>query len=205
MNSIDILKTNIPMLNHCSSDGYSDDDIFADLPPQDAFDVKKQYIAADLIALLVSSGVNKTTLADKLGWHKSAITRLFSGKSNPTAKTIWSLSTYLGYDFDIAFRKPEDPPARQPWHHSASVTSHVEHFPESNSHIFVKFQTPGQVNEDMKRGTPCRAYIGITSVENTDIKTINPRMLIAEEDVNTINTRKLLLNKNMTRTTVRAK
>jgi transcriptional regulator with XRE-family HTH domain len=192
-----IAKTN-------SNDVTSDfDDMFSDLPELDAFDVKKEYIGADLAALLAFSGVSKSVLAEELGWHKSAVTRLFSGKCNPTAKTIWSLSNYLGFDFDIAFRKHDQASLPQPWHACTSVSTHVRSVHAFSPLIFVKVQTPEEVKTDISNGVS--VYVSFTMPEVVKMKTISSTNFLLQELTSPRVANTMLLNNNMSRATLRAK
>jgi len=177
------------------------DDMFSDLPELDQFEVKKQYIAADLLAILAFEGISKAALAENLGWHKSAVTRLFSGKSNPTVKTIWNLSEHLGYDFDITFRKHDQPSPLQPWHNCKTeqkrslvqLTAQLLHF--------VEAQTPEQVKADLDEGIQKGdVYAIFSTTEKAKSDNSKPKQFLVEHHAP--NTMSTIFNTNSQRTTV---
>jgi transcriptional regulator with XRE-family HTH domain len=177
------------------------DDMFSDLPELDPFEIKKQYIAADLLAILAFERVSKKTLAEDLGWHKSAVTRLFSGKCNPTIKTVWSLSTYLGYDFDITFRKHHEPSNRQPWHTCEIAQRDRKALPPAQDLHFVEAQTPEQVKADLAKGIQKGDVYAIfkTPEKNKSKNLASEQFLVQHHVPNTVNT---IFNSTSHRTTI---
>ncbi len=94
---------------------YIENDMFADLDPLTVFDVKKDYIATQLTALMIHCGKNRSEMAEELGWKKSRITKVLSGHNNLTIKTICDFTTHLGYYFDVIFHGSNDQRPKQPW------------------------------------------------------------------------------------------
>jgi transcriptional regulator with XRE-family HTH domain len=90
-------------------------DIFADLPPVDNFEIKKESIAALLAGLMVHSNVTRAELAERLGWNRGQVTRLLSGSQNLTIKTIDEVVQALGWDWDLAFKEFGQATVTQPW------------------------------------------------------------------------------------------
>jgi transcriptional regulator with XRE-family HTH domain len=93
----------------------AEDDIFSHLQPISAFDVKKDYIATQLAALMSFCEKSRSDMAEGLGWEKSRITRILSGENNLTIKTIWEFSSYLGFDYDVVFHSADQRRPQQPW------------------------------------------------------------------------------------------
>lgn len=98
-----------------SNNQINEDDMFFNLEPASAFEVKKVELAAQLNALMVYCGKNRSDMAESLGCKKSHVTRLLSGKSNFTIKTIWDFASHLDFDFDVVFRTHSDRRPTQPW------------------------------------------------------------------------------------------
>lgn len=157
-------------------------DMFAGLPPQNPFDVKKDHFAADLAALMVHAGKSRAEMARDLDWPKSRITSVLSGKNNLTVKTIYEFSAGLGYDVDVVFRLPSEQPAPQPW---ARVELVVVNNTETSA-FQVELQTAKQVERDIYNGVerPFYLSVGLASPLNLDIYTpqlTNERSSIATQ------------------------
>jgi transcriptional regulator with XRE-family HTH domain len=153
------------------NDGKSKDDdffsLFADLPPTDPFEDKKESVGVDLIALLVSSGHKRSDLADKLGWSKSRISNVFSGKNNLTLKTVWEVSKAVGYEFDVTFRQADKPRAIQPWEiQHENLVSRNEHV---SFVLQLTLQSRSDVFSDVINGRGADAYIRIDSMQDDDL------------------------------------
>lgn len=91
------------------------EDMFSELAPLDVLDIKKDRLATQLTALMIHSGKSRTEMAEALGWKKSRVTRVLSGRDNLTVKTVCEFSSCLGYDFDVIFHGVDEPSPRQPW------------------------------------------------------------------------------------------
>lgn len=138
-----------------------EDDIFSDLEPIDPFNLKKDYLSAQLAALMSFSGKSRSALADELGWKKSRITNVLSGRSNLTIKTIWEFVSHCGFDFDVVFRAPDAERPRQPWQLSkpiintsvlvrnVSVSDRATH---AFGHVVIQIQTAAEVAQDLHDG-----------------------------------------------------
>lgn len=142
-----------------------DDDLFSHLPAQDPFDVKKDRLAAELAALMTYCRKSRTGMAAELGWKKSRITSVLSGKQNMTLKTLWEFCSHLGYDFDVVFRAfSEAEEVRQPWQKSTVVSASYHRFETPQVQVLpCKLQTPSEVAKDLFNGEPSSFYIGIMS------------------------------------------
>lgn len=151
--------------------------MFAELPALDHFWIKKDEVAAQLLGLMAHCGFNRASLAAELGWHKSRVTSVLSGKGNPTIRTIWELCRKLDYDFDLVFRTKDEARPDQPWDKAYCQQLAEQAAPHDlgeNCEFFV--QSSEEVAEDLRRGTARSAYItlrvpgtsgGISSVVST--------------------------------------
>lgn len=176
-----IINNEIVSTSKSSFDGT---DLFAHLPADDPFNVKKDRLASELAALMSYCRKSRTSIADELGWKKSQVTRLLSGNQNPTLKTLWDFSSHLGYDFDIVFRSfQEQEENRQPWHKSSVVDFIAPNVENVFKFIHqVKVQTPIEVVKDCFEGRASAVYISITPQRNTPL-TIGNKVDILDLDV----------------------
>jgi len=149
----------------------NEEDMFSDLEPISAFAVKKIDLATQLNALMVSSGTNRSDMAEALGWKKSQVTRVLSGKNNFTVKTIWDFSSGLGFDFDIVFRAPNQQRPKQPWqlHKKEETTLPVEGL--RTLHLPIVMQSAGEVAVDFLAGRAKGNYFSFDTrpFENVEI------------------------------------
>ena len=99
----------------------TEDNMFAGLEPLTAFEVKRDRVATQLVALMNYCGKSRSTMAEELGWKKSRVSSVLSGRNNLTLKTICDFSTHLGYDFDVIFHGSDQPIPMQPWQIRAST------------------------------------------------------------------------------------
>lgn len=157
------------------------DDMFSELPPIDPFLIKQTALAANLAALATHSGKNRTEIAEKIGWHKSALTRLLSGRGNPALKTIWDFASNLGYDFDIVFHNIENEAPKQPWQlkieKEVALTSKIFSLPLlMTESINIKIQNDYEVLRDFQAGSNARFYFSIGSE-----KMISPTINLPED------------------------
>lgn len=138
----------------------AEDDMFADLPPLEAFDVKQHEIATHLAALMVHAGKNRTELAECIGWQKSRISRVLSGTGNLTLRTVHQFTECLGYDFDIVFRElTSDHRANQPWE-LAYVNQHGEAEESKAADRYTLIvRTADQIVSDYIDGTGQKFYV----------------------------------------------
>lgn len=137
-----------------------DDDIFANLPPLDPFDVKKDELAANLAALMHYGSLTRKSLATKLNWKPSRISHVLSGRANPTFLTIFEYCRAIGFDFDIVFRRPEQQRSPQPWYEYACSV-----MPERVTTPVTMFivQTRDDVAEDFQAGRAASIYLKVLS------------------------------------------
>ncbi|WP_051156596.1 helix-turn-helix domain-containing protein [Herbaspirillum huttiense] len=136
----------------------SDEDMFSNLPPLDGWQIKSEVIAANLAALIYHCGKSRAAIAEELGMHKSAVTRLLSGKNNTKLKTIWEITSHLGFDFDVVFHNASVPPPLQPWDHESPLEAE-SHYVQilTNDFVPAKFfdlqvQTQDEVVRDHVNG-----------------------------------------------------
>lgn len=149
----------------------SEFDDWADFTNLDAFEIKKEEVAADLANLLVHSGHNRTYVSAMTGWSKSRVSNLLSGDLNLTLKSIWDFSNNLGYTFDISFRKASESPKNQPWiEHKKDVSTEVEYSENNNSIYLVCLKTAEDVAKDMLNGTPSEYYLSLEKKPNCAIE-----------------------------------
>lgn len=140
-------------------------DMFADLPPLDPLDLKKDEIAANFAALMSFVGITRTQLADKLNCKKSRITQVLSGRANPTLSTLWELSSCLGYDFDIVFRSFEEKRYFQPWQNAAAkptpIPLAVHPHQTTTTELVFEITTAPDIARDLAAGTHKPLYISL--------------------------------------------
>lgn len=171
-----------------------DDDIFFDLEPMDAFELKKDYLAAQLAALMSYSGKSRSVLADELGWKKSRITSVLSGRSNLTAKTIWEFASHCGYDFDVIFRAPDVKPSLQPWQIGKTristvlknVTVPPDNFNHSLGTVVIEIQSAEEVARDIAEGNHRSHYINLSIDVSKMVEIPKPPPLPASLSISTL-------------------
>lgn len=152
-----------------TSQPLGEDDMFADLEPISAIDVKKDYLATQLAALMSFCEKNRSELAHGLGWKKSRVTRVLSGKENLTVKTMWEFSSYLGFDFDVVFRHYDDRRPKQPWQIEqrgvASIPTARTQISDEHSHripsLVINIQQAHEVAHDLLTGNHKNIYFSI--------------------------------------------
>lgn len=164
--------TNSTAITTTEQNGETDnylDDLFSDLEPIAPFEIKKDEIANNLLALMVFAQKNRSMLASDLGWKKSRMTSVLSGKGNPTIKTIWEFSSKLGYDFDVIFRHLNEKRPSQPWQMAAKSSISLDHSGFKNAEpyqvadgLMIEVQTAKQVAFDLLKGTQKSHYFSVT-------------------------------------------
>lgn len=151
-----------------TEDSFSD--LFPDIAPLDPLDVKKDEIATQLAALMTFAKRNRTALADELGWKKSRVSNVLSGKSNLTIRTIWDIASHLNFDFDLVFRSPNEKRPPQPWQKVANrvmlnkiveVSQGASHIQRPAKHHIIEIQTAQQVATDLMRGSHRSHYFSL--------------------------------------------
>lgn len=148
------------------------EDMFVDLPDMDLFELKKDQLATQLAALMSFAKKNRTSMADRLGWKKSRVTRVLSGSGNPTIKTIWEFCDALDYDFDVVFRSIGELPPKQPWqkvHQVGAVPTDDVRYDDVEylSEIRVTAHAPMQVAMDVFNGTYQPIYFSLDALQNS--------------------------------------
>lgn len=134
-------------------------DMFADLPAQDPYDIKKDHIAAELTALMVHSKKTRSEMATGLGWPRSRVTSVLSGKANLTVKTVYEFCSMLGYDVDLIYRRHNLMPSLQPWQSEVEISSFKS--VKNALPISVRIQTAQEVARDISRGASQTFYLSL--------------------------------------------
>ncbi|MBZ0104100.1 MAG: helix-turn-helix domain-containing protein [Sulfuricella denitrificans] len=141
----------------------SETDMFADLEPLTAFEVKRDYVATQLTALMSHCGKSRSVMAEELGWKKSRITKVLSGRNNLTLKTICEFSTHLGYDFDVVFHGVNEPRPKQPWQIQNVETTSLPMEALRMLSLPTKAQSALEVAIDLLQGNGKEFYYGVDS------------------------------------------
>lgn len=87
------------------------------------FEIKAQDIAVDLARAVTEFGMSRAQLAEKLDWKPSRVSRILSGSSNLTLRTIHQLTEAIGLEFDMILRLPSQQRAPQPWESAEQVAN----------------------------------------------------------------------------------
>ena len=66
-------------------------------------------VAADLILLLLGSGLSREDLARRLGWSDDVLSEFLSGEDDMSIQAAARFALALGYTFDLVFRKTNAP------------------------------------------------------------------------------------------------
>lgn len=83
------------------------------------FEAKAQDVAIELASAVQKAGFSRAELAKKLNWKPSRVTKVLTGSSNLTLKTIFQICRAIGLEFDVVLRKAHqqaevvDPDKRQ--------------------------------------------------------------------------------------------
>jgi len=99
------------------------------------FEIKAQDIAVDLARAVADSGMSRTQLADRLGWKASRVSRILSGSSNLTLRTIHQLTEAIGFEFDMVLRRPTQERSAQPWEKAEQLASLQRLHDHAHEHI----------------------------------------------------------------------
>ena len=167
---------NVPQTTKCDVKVVEESwDIFSGRLPVDPIEVKKHQLAVALTALIAHSGKTKSQVAEETGIHKSAISRLLSGSSNAQLKSIWAISSNLGYDFDVIFHSIKEPSPKQPWHIHVKNDIKPREIPTNAIDVEAKtllIQTREQVANDLLNKRGAEFYCSVSSTSN-NLPTIN--------------------------------
>lgn len=148
-----------------SSEAEYEVDMFADLEPLSAFEVKRDYVATQLAALMLHCGKSRSDISEELGWKKSRVTQVLSGKKNLTLKTICEFSTHLGCDFDVVFHGINQPALKQPWQIGSLDSTYFSAEKLKTITLPTKAQSAFEVVIDVLQGKGKEFYYGATSEE----------------------------------------
>ena len=141
----------------------SDDDMFSDLEPLSAFEIKKDSVATQLAALMAHCGKNRSEMAEELGWMKSRVTRILSGHGNLTIKTICEFSTHLGYDFDVVFHSYDQRRPLQPWQIQRTETTNLPTVSLPVLNLPIEAQSAQEVFVDLLSGKGRENYFSFNT------------------------------------------
>lgn len=133
-------------------------DAFSDIGQVDPLELKKDHLGAQMAALMVFSGKNRSELMEILGWKKSRVSNVLSGKCNLTIKTVWEFASSLGFDFDVVFHALGDSPQRQPWNIEQKAFTWIP-LP------VIEMQTARQVACDLQGGNYKDYYFSLRNPE----------------------------------------
>lgn len=140
-----------------------DEDVFAKLPKQDRFELKKLDLSTELVALMAYCHETRSSIAERLGWKKSRLTHLLSGRANPTVRTIYEFASCVGYDVDVVFRKADQDRLPQPWE---QISLQSLPAPSQSAKYVVVFQAVEDLVSDYTAGTAQPFYI--KAIYNSD-------------------------------------
>lgn len=115
-----------------------EDDDFLSFKSLEPLELRKAIIADHIKSLLYYTDQSQSAICDKLGWKKSRISKILSGKANLTIKTLFEISRTLGYDFDVVFFNDKSlKPFIQPWERNQLVKfNHATYF---HHHYWLEF------------------------------------------------------------------
>ena len=138
----------------------------------DPFEVKKDYLAVQMAALMSFAGKTRSEMGELLGWKRSRVTSVLSGRCNPTAKTIHEFSSRLGYDFEVIFKLAHEASARQPWAKAATSVLIEFNPPKDSFSRMLHLQTAPEVAADIAVGAEKSHYISLIGTEVRDPKSL---------------------------------
>ncbi|MBI5435914.1 MAG: helix-turn-helix transcriptional regulator [Nitrosomonadales bacterium] len=130
-------------------------DAFSDIGQVDPFELKKDHLGAQMAALMAFSGKSRSELTEILGWKKSRVSNVMSGKCNLTIKTIWEFASSLGFDFEVVFHTPCNSPQIQPWQIAQREVALTFPLPT------IEVQTAFQVARDLMNGSYKALYFSV--------------------------------------------
>jgi transcriptional regulator with XRE-family HTH domain len=94
------------------------------------FEAKAQDVAIALASAVERAGLSRAQLAKKLDWKPSRVTKVLTGSSNLTLKTIFEVCHAVGLEFDVVLREASeqteiiDPSKHQAVHREAMNNLH---------------------------------------------------------------------------------
>ncbi|WP_228291804.1 helix-turn-helix domain-containing protein [Acinetobacter towneri] len=129
--------------------------------------VKMEQVASHLVGLLRHQKISRSELAQKLGWSKGRVTKVLSGDVNLTIKTITTITSELGYDFDIVFHNKKYERPKQPWQidrgKAMSVPVLSQQMPDKMQ-VVLQIETGDQVVESVLAGKEKPLYISVSNL-----------------------------------------
>lgn len=69
------------------------------------FEAKAQEISTALASAVHRAGLSRAQLAEKLGWKPSRVSKILTGSTNLTLKTIFQICQAIDLEFDVVLRK----------------------------------------------------------------------------------------------------
>lgn len=72
------------------------------------FEAKAQDVAIVLAAAVEKAGLTRAELSKKLKWKPSRVTKVLTGGSNLTLKTIFEICRAIGLEFDVVLRNADE-------------------------------------------------------------------------------------------------
>lgn len=72
------------------------------------FEAKAQDVAIALASAVEKAGLSRGELAKKLDWKPSRVTKVLTGSSNLTLKTMFEVCRAIGLEFDVVLRKASE-------------------------------------------------------------------------------------------------
>jgi len=72
------------------------------------FEAKAQDVAIALASAVEKAGLSRGELAKKLEWKPSRVTKVLTGSSNLTLKTMFEVCRAIGLEFDVVLRKASE-------------------------------------------------------------------------------------------------
>ncbi|WP_396621500.1 helix-turn-helix domain-containing protein [Marinobacter sp. W-8] len=72
------------------------------------FEAKTQDVAIALASAVEKAGLSRGELAKKLAWKPSRVTKVLTGNSNLTLKTMFEVCRAIGMEFDVVLRKASE-------------------------------------------------------------------------------------------------
>ena len=69
------------------------------------FEAKAQDVAIVLASAVQEAGLSSAALAEQLNWKRSRVSKVLTGSSNLTLKTIFQVCRAIGLEFDVILRK----------------------------------------------------------------------------------------------------
>ena len=152
--------------------------------------IKMEQVASHLVGLLRHRKISRTELAKDLGWSKGRVTKVLSGDENLTIKTITTITSKLGYDFDIIFHNKNYEKPKQPWQIDREKTTTDQitiHQSINNPNFVLELQTGDQVVNAVLAGKEKDFYVSVTASSqliSESIVKITPQLTLDAPSMN---------------------